>query len=84
MEAAAASDETLAAVFAQLNMHERVLTEIISEEDPTAFQFGEFGLEWRGRTATARQVTSARSSLGLAFGSCSFQEPVEVLLPYIR
>jgi len=45
----------------------------------TAFQFGDFGLEWRGRTATARQVTSARSSLGLAFGSCSFQEPLDGL-----
>jgi len=68
-----------AAVFAQLHMHERVLTEIVSEEEPAAFQFGEFGLEWRGRTATARQVTSARSSLGLAFGSCSFLEPVDGL-----
>jgi hypothetical protein len=68
-----------AAVFAQLHVHERVLTEIVSEDDTTAFHFGEFGLEWRGRTATARQVTSARSSLGLAFGSCSFQEPVDGL-----
>jgi hypothetical protein len=69
----------VAAVFAQLHLHERVLTEIVSEEEPTAFRFGDDGLEWRGRTATARQITSARSSLGLAFGSCSFQEPVEGL-----
>lgn len=68
-----------AAVFAQLHTHERVLEEIVREAEPTAFQFGEFGLEWRGRTATARQVTSARSSLGLAFGSCSFQEPLDGL-----
>lgn len=69
----------VAAVFAQLHMHERVLAEIVSEEEPTAFRFGEYGLEWRGRTATARQITSARSSLGLAFGSCSFQEPLDGL-----
>jgi len=68
-----------AAVFAQLHLHEHVLEEIVSEAEPTAFQFGDFGLEWRGRTATARQVTSARSSLGLAFGSCSFQEPLDGL-----
>ena len=69
----------VAAVFAQLHTHERVLAEIVSEEEPTAFRFGEYGLEWRGRTATARQITSARSSLGLAFGSCSFQEPLDGL-----
>ena len=69
----------VAAVFAQLHIHERVLAEIVSDEEPTAFRFEEFGLEWRGRTATARQIASARSSLGLAFGSCSFQEPIEGL-----
>lgn len=69
----------VAGVFAQLHTHERVLAEIVSEEQPAAFQFGEYGLEWRGRTATTRQITSARSSLGLAFGSCSFQEPVDGL-----
>ena len=69
----------VAAVFAQSRAHEKVLTEIVDESEIAAFRFGEDELEWRGRTATARQIVSARSSLGLAFGSCSFQEPVDDL-----
>jgi hypothetical protein len=68
-----------AAAFAQCRVGERVLTEIVSEDQASAFEFGDETLVWRGRTATARQVASARSSLGLAFGSCSFEEPVEGL-----
>ena len=68
-----------AAAFAQSRVGERVLTEIVNEEQASAFEFGDETLAWRGRIATARQVASARSSLGLAFGSCSFQEPVEGL-----
>ena len=69
----------VAAVFAQSRAHEKVLTEIVDESEIAAFRFGEDELEWRGRTATARQIVSARGSLGLAFGSCSFQEPVDEL-----
>lgn len=68
-----------AAAFAQCRVGERVLIDIVSEDEPSAFEFGEEALAWRGRVVTARQVASARSSLGLAFGSCSFQEPVDGL-----
>ena len=68
-----------AAVFAHGRASERVLTEIVDEGDADAFRFGDDELAWRGHTATARQVASARGSLGLAFGSCSFQEPVDSL-----
>ncbi len=68
-----------AAVFAHGRASERVLTEIIDEGDADAFRFADDELAWRGHTATARQVASARGSLGLAFGSCSFQEPVDSL-----
>ena len=68
-----------AAAFAHSRASERVLTEIVDEGDITAFRFGDDELAWRGYTVTTRQVASARSSLGLAFGSCSFQEPVDAL-----
>ena len=68
-----------AAAFAQCRVGERVLTDIVSEDAPAAFEFGDEALSWRGRIVTARQVASARSSLGLAFGSCSFQEPIDGL-----
>ena len=68
-----------AAAFAQCRVGERVLIDIVSEELPTSFEFGDEALAWRGHSVTARQVASARSSLGLTFGSCSFQEPVDGL-----
>jgi hypothetical protein len=68
-----------AAAFAQCRAGERVVIDIVSEDVPSAFEFGDEALSWRGRVVTARQVASARSSLGLAFGSCSFQEPVDGL-----
>jgi hypothetical protein len=68
-----------AAVFAHARVHERLLAEIVNEDDPAAFQFGGDFLVWRDQVATTKQIASARSSLGLAFGSCSFQEPVDGL-----
>jgi hypothetical protein len=68
-----------AAVFAHARVNERMLTDIVNEDDPSAFRFAEDALAWHGHVATTKQITSARSSLGLAFGSCSFQEPVDGL-----
>lgn len=69
----------VAAAFAQSRPPERVLIEIVDDSEIASFRFSEDELAWRGRTVTARQIASARSSLGLAFGSCSFQEPVDEL-----
>jgi len=68
-----------AAVFAQNRAHERVIVELVDESDASAFRFGEEELSWRGRSVTAKQIASARSSLGMSFGSCSFQEPADGL-----
>jgi len=68
-----------AAVFAQNRVHERAIVELVDESDVAAFRFGENELSWRGRSVTAKQIASARSSLGMSFGSCSFQEPAHGL-----
>jgi hypothetical protein len=68
-----------AAVFAQVRASERVLTEIVDEGEASAFRFGDEEMVWRDHKVSTRQVASARSSLGLAFGSCSFQEPADGL-----
>jgi hypothetical protein len=65
-----------AAVFAQAHMPERLLTELIDEERADAIQFSDESLRWRDHTATLAQISRARASLGLSFGSCSFEEPV--------
>jgi hypothetical protein len=68
-----------AAVFAQRRAHESKLIDLL--EDPThdAIEFGEDVIRWRDLSATAKQIASARTSLGISFGSCSFQEPVDGL-----
>ena len=68
-----------AAAFAQSRMNERLLGELIEEENPRALQFTDDTLTWRGHVLTAKQIASARASLGLSFGSCSFEEPVDEL-----
>jgi hypothetical protein len=65
-----------AAVFAQGHMHERLLAELVDEERAEAIQFSDDKVVWHGHAATTTQITRARASLGLAFGSCSFEEPV--------
>jgi hypothetical protein len=64
-----------AAVFAQAHVHERLLAELVEEERAEAIRFTDDSLTWRDRTATTTQIARARASLGLAFGSCSFEEP---------
>jgi hypothetical protein len=68
-----------AAAFAQSRAHERAVVELVEESDASAFRFEDTELRWRGRTVTAKQIASARSSLGMSFGSCSFQEPTDGL-----
>jgi hypothetical protein len=50
----------------------------LAEDDPTAFRLDEHGFGWRDRTAAAAEAGRGRA-LFVAFGSCSFSEPVEDL-----
>ncbi len=65
-----------AAVFAQAHLNERLLAELVEEEHADAIRFTDDSLSWRDHSATTAQIARARASLGLAFGSCSFEEPV--------
>ncbi len=51
------------------------LTEIISDEDPTHFDFDGDTFRWRDLTATADAIAHARQVGVLSYGSCSFDEP---------
>jgi hypothetical protein len=66
----------LAAAFAWYG--ETNLEAILAETDPTAFRFDERA-HWRGRSLDAAQVRAARTQFAHAFGSCSFEEPVQDL-----
>jgi hypothetical protein len=56
------------------------LEAILAEEDPAAFSLDEQGLAVHGHHADAETIAEARAELFVAYGSCSFDEPVEDLV----
>jgi hypothetical protein len=51
---------------------------ILAETDPAAFRFNEWA-HWKDKSLGAEQVRQARTQFIHAFGSCSFEEPVQDL-----
>ena len=68
----------LAATFLQFGMPAAVAEEILAEPMLSAFGLSSGGVEWRGNLLTADQIARARQK-ALAFGSCSFEEPIDDL-----
>jgi hypothetical protein len=63
-----------AAVFADAD-----LEAILAEEDPSAFTLDADGFGVHGQRAGAETIRAARAELFVAYGSCSFDEPVDDL-----
>jgi hypothetical protein len=55
------------------------LVPLLAEEDPSAFAVDAGGLSVRDHRAGAEEIAAARDELFVAYGSCSFDEPVEDL-----
>ena len=56
----------------------RDIEPILVETDASTFRFDERA-HWRDRSLTIEQIESARAQFAHAFGSCSFEEPVQDL-----
>ncbi|MGE0132196.1 MAG: hypothetical protein AB7U82_29290 [Blastocatellales bacterium] len=69
----------LAAAFAQNGLSVERLAEMLEERSPEAFQFDSGSVTWRGEMVVRGQLRNTRSLLAIAFGSCSFEEPIEDL-----
>ena len=52
---------------------------VLEEMDPVAFRFGPRGVRWRDRHLTTPRLQLMREQRALAFGSCSFREPIDEL-----
>jgi len=63
------------ATLAYLGMDQIVVTNLLNETDPTAFDFQNDGLRWRDWRASTAEVAQARREFAHSFGSCSFDEP---------
>jgi len=69
----------LAAAFAQNGMDVDRLVELLEEKSPEAFRFDSGGVTWRDEMVVRGQLRNTRNLLAIAFGSCSFEEPIEDL-----
>jgi hypothetical protein len=69
----------LAACFAQNGMGIDQLIDLLEERSLDAFQFKEGSVHWRGQMIVKSHIRNARSLFAIAFGSCSFEEPIEDL-----
>ena len=56
----------------------------LEETDPSAFVFENAAISWRDRRMSVDQLTKARKEFAIAFGSCSFREPVDELAQLTR
>jgi hypothetical protein len=58
---------------------EEAVTAIVAEDDPAAFALDDGGLSIHGHHADADALAKLRAERFVAYGSCSFSEPVEDL-----
>lgn len=69
----------LAAGFAQNGLEVEQLAEVLEERSPAAFVFESGRVVWRDEELVRAHLTNTRHLTALAFGSCSFTEPIEEL-----
>ena len=72
-------DLFVAAAFARTGAPQAIIEDVLEERDPATLEFTDDGLDWRGHSLSRADVVAARTSLALAFGSCSFREPIDEL-----
>jgi hypothetical protein len=65
-----------AAAFAWHGGDRELLTAVLGEEDPRAFEFADDEMRWRGNRLTAAQIQESRRDFAHSVGSCSFEEPI--------
>ena len=69
----------LGAIFLWAGIRPELLPELLTESKLDAFGFDERGVSWRHHWASNEQIDEARASFAVAFGSCSFDEPLRAL-----
>lgn len=74
----------VAAALASSGVSERALVGVLEERDAAAFTFSERELGWRERSIPLAHVQRTRDAFAIAFGSCSFREPVDELQELAR
>lgn len=66
----------LAAAFVLAGMRDDDAVALLEERTPDAFRLDDQGIEWRGHRLGLDAIANARERAVIAFGSCSFTEPI--------
>jgi len=66
----------LAAAFAWHGADFPQVRDMLAETDPSAFEFFDSKVDWRGNWLRTEEVVTARRDFAHSFGSCSFKEPI--------
>jgi hypothetical protein len=69
----------LAAAFLAQGMTGAAAVRLLDERDSSSFVFDDDSISWNGFTLSESQLRQAREQVAVAFGSCSFREPVDEL-----
>lgn len=69
----------LAACFVRSGMDARLAVELLEEQSAKAFVLDEDHIDWCGHRLSLREISAARKSFAVSFGSCSFTEPIDDL-----
>ncbi len=66
----------LAAGFARQGHPQAFVERLLLEENGNELKFSDQGVQWRGAELTASEIIDLRARFAIAFGSCSFEEPI--------
>ena len=69
----------LAAAFLSTGMDEQEAAQVLTESNARSFRFDSDGLSWRAQRLPNETLAHVRQHAAIAFGSCSFEEPVNEL-----
>lgn len=69
----------IAGVLAAHGADETELVAVLEERNASAFSFDDEGMSWQRHRISTGEIAADRASFAVAFGSCSFREPVDEL-----
>ncbi len=69
----------LTAAFARKGLPERQLLQLVQERDASSLHFSDDAIRWRDEEIDLQRLADIRTSFAVAFGSCSFREPIDDL-----
>ncbi len=70
----------LAAAALASKVEREMLVRVVAEEDPAAFRFDDTSFAWRDQRVELSDLQRTRREAFVAYGSCSFDEPVDDLI----